>query len=120
MSAGTDQGSDATDWKTRREQMKALGMQVLWNALQIADDAVRSDVELYAKGIAHSKGFTVYDLTRAEPFGAESEEEQQRCVDKALRAARYIDLRGDIFPWHMVRVDGAGHMVRFINKEPAE
>lgn len=110
-------GQGAADWKQRREELKLLGMRVLDNALRIADDAVRSDVELYAKAIPHPEGGTAYDLRHPEATLATSDTEQARAVAVAQRAARYIGLRGDAFPWSMVYIDGTDYLVRFVDKE---
>lgn len=104
------------EWEARSQQLKDLGMQILWNAWRIADEAVRSDIECYAKAIPHPEGFTVYDLRYAQVTGATDADEQAHAIAVAQRAAHYIDLRGDVFPWRLVRV-GADHLVRFVAKE---
>lgn len=106
----------SAEWQARSRRLKDLGMQILWNAWRIADEAVRSDIECYAKAIPHPEGFTVYDLRYAQVTGATDAAEQAHAIAVAQRAAHYIDLRGDVFPWRLVRV-GADHLVRFVAKE---
>ena len=78
---------------------KKHSMQVLNLALVIADGACRADVECYALG--DDQRPMRYDLTRADDQGRLSPEEQLEAVAIAQRAAKYIRLRGDAFPWVM-------------------
>ena len=98
--------------------MKDHSASVLNAALCIADHAVRSDIECYARVVHHPEGFECYDLNHAEVSGAMSDAEKASAVAIAQRAARYIELRGDAFPWRLVKVDGSKRLVRFVEKEP--
>lgn len=97
--------------------MKEHSMSVLNAALCIADHAVRSDIECYARVVHHPEGFDCYDLNHAEVSGAMGEAEKLQAVATAQRAAHYIELRGDVFPWRLVKVDGSKRLVRFVDKE---
>ncbi|MCH2092687.1 MAG: hypothetical protein MK141_14080 [Pseudoxanthomonas sp.] len=97
--------------------MKEHSASVLNAAMCIADDAVRSDIECYARRIQHPEGFDCYDLNHAEVSGIMDEAEKAHAVATAQRAARYIELRGDAFPWRLVKVDGSKRLVRFVDKE---
>ena len=114
--------------------LKAMGAQILNHALVIADGAVRSDIECYAKGVSvpveHGQGFWAYSLTETIPLrqtipaakrsGAQfvhTLEEAAENLRIAQRAAAYIRLRGEAWSWRMVDVDGMPGYVRFVSKE---
>lgn len=84
-------------------------------ALAIADDACRADIECYAHFEERNRR-PVYDLTRPQIGGKSTPEDDARAVAIAQRAARYIEARGDVFPWRMVRT---GDMVGFVEKAQA-
>ena len=102
------------------QELVARDARTLLNAFAIADGAARSDVELYAKGRMHPDGFPIYDLREAECTGGVSTEAERLVwAQTAQRAAAYIRLRGDVWPWVMLAVDGEQNLVRFVEKEPA-
>lgn len=76
---------------------------------QIADNAVRADIECYAASVFDGDGNRLFDLNQPLEEG----------VDMQLvhQAVTYIDLRGDVFPWHMKRRIDAPHLVQFVEKE---
>ena len=83
-------------------------------AIEIADHAVRSDVELYAHGFEDKNGSPVYDTSRHHEQGG-----SQADLAVVERALKYIDARGDVFPWELVRQPGAEHLVMFKQKVTA-
>lgn len=85
-------------------------------ALSVADGAARADVECYAQVSRHPDGFDVYDLTQPQCTAADAKQDRDEAVQIAKRAAMYIRERGDVFPWQMLPVDGAQHLVRFMDK----
>ncbi|MCA0368345.1 MAG: hypothetical protein LCH57_09845 [Proteobacteria bacterium] len=99
------------------ELAKKHSMTVLNTALCIADESARSDIECNAKWIPHPDGDVVYDLRFPMITGATDAAQNAHAVSTATRAAKYIEQRGDVFPWRMVHVDGAPHLVRFVDKE---
>ena len=111
-------------------------MRTLNHALVIADGAVRSDIECYAKAISvpaeHGQGFWAYSLTETLPLresipaskrsGAQfvhTLEEAAENLRIVQRAAAYIRLRGELWAWDMVEVDGMPGHVRFVPREQA-
>ena len=91
--------------------LKENSMVVLDLAVRIADRAVRSDVELYAHGFEDDAQHPVYDTTRQQELGGSPED-----LHVVAQAMRYIEARGDRFPWLMKRQMGATHLVRFVDK----
>lgn len=77
-------------------------------AIQIADAAVRSDVELYARRM-DVEGTTFYDVA----MGADSAQD----VETVQRAMEYIVARGDVFPWNIVRHISSPNLVSFREKD---
>ena len=100
---------------------------VLNLALSIADDTVRTEIECYAVceeiRPAHAAAFPAYSLIDARPIctNASGPKVTAEDADEALRivhrAADYIVLRGNVFPWRMVDVEGRPGWVRFVDKE---
>lgn len=76
-------------------------------AQDIADRAVRSEVELYAHGF-EIDGHPVYDTTRIHEVGGEAED-----LDIINAALAYIEARGDALPFVMKRQIDAPYLVRF-------
>ena len=102
------------------QELKAKDARTLVHAMTIADGVARSEVELYAKGRMHPDGFPIYDLREAEGTGGVcAEADYLAWAQTAQRAAAYIRLRGDVWPWVMLAVDGEQNLVRFVEKEPA-
>lgn len=77
-------------------------------AVGIADDACRSDIELYAREVKVGvrRG---YNLN-------ETAEDRDDHIEIVSRAATYIEARGDVFPWRMIRDPDAPHLIFFIEK----
>lgn len=94
-------------------------------AIAIADDVARADIESFALAKFHEEdgGWWSYSTTetvkpRAVPgFAADPMHDPLRDLADVQRAARYIRVRGNNFPWRMVDVDGEPGYVRFIDKE---
>lgn len=86
---------------------------ILQHALAIADDAARSDVEIYAKPVQDMGGTTWYDLAEANVSGRFTIACITNAVANANRAARYIRQRGDALPYRMIESMG---WVRFEDK----
>jgi len=79
-------------------------------AFAIADDIVRSDVEVYAlRHGMEEDGTPIYD-TRG------SDRADDHDAEVVQRAIQYIDARGDVFPWRMKRYIDAPYLVRFEEK----
>ncbi|WP_295936973.1 hypothetical protein [uncultured Xanthomonas sp.] len=67
-------------------------------AQAIADDTVRAEVELYAR--QHwIDGVVYYDSAQIVEPGPDAELD----LAQVQRALRYIEARGDIWPWHLKR-----------------
>ena len=92
-----------------------MTMQAL--AQTIADHAARSDIEIFAFGYRDDAGNLVFDITKPEGWTESTPEGDSLAVEHAQRAAQYIKLRGDVFPWRMVHVGNAPHLVRFEDKQ---
>lgn len=92
-----------------------MTMQALAQA--IADNAARSDIEIFAFGYRDDAGNLVFDLTKPEGWTQSTPEGNAHAIEQAQRAARYIELRGDVFPWRMVHVGNVPHLVRFEEKQ---
>lgn len=112
------------DWIKAPGVQQQASMRTLNRALDIADAAVRSEVECYAHGEVVPKGGipgwpswprTVYDLTRPLDTGhGQTEESMALQVQIAQRAADHIRSRpAGTFPWHLREVDGTPHLVWF-------
>lgn len=80
-------------------------------AMKIADAAVRADIEVYAHSWPSEGGGRVFDTTRLADVGEPED------LDTVKRALRYIELRGDRFPWNLKRDINAPHLVQFVEKE---
>lgn len=80
-------------------------------AMKIADDAVRAHIEVYACSWQTEDGSRVIDTTRLAYAVAGG------TLDTIQRALRYIELRGDQFPWQLKRDINAPHLVQFVEKE---
>jgi len=82
-------------------------------ALAVADATVRADIELFARQ-QDIEGLIFYDLGCADdPRSPEA----MGCIQ---RAAAYIEARGDVFPWRLVRHISAPTLVCFRDKEPRD
>lgn len=84
-------------------------------AIAVADGACRADIECYAH-VERVDEKDVYDITRAQSGGKTTPEEEDDAVQIAQRAAAYIDLRGDVFPWRLVHRAEAEHLFYFMPK----
>ena len=78
-------------------------------AMQIADNAVRADIECYAAFMFDADGNRLFNLN--QPL------EEEVDMQVVRQAVTYIELRGDMFPWHMKRRIDAPHLVQFVDKE---
>lgn len=123
-----------TSYYTTAEQLDKAGnaMDVLANALAIADAAVRSDIECCAHQlrIQADGGYWIYSTTdtcrlraamtdseaATQPF-AYNLAEQLELLKCTQRAAEYIRQRGNVFPWRMVDVPDMPGYVRFVDGE---
>lgn len=76
---------------------------------QIADNAVRADIECYTDCVFDGDGNRLFDLTQPLEEGVD--------MQLVRQAVTYIELRGDVFPWHMKRRIDAPHLVQFVDKE---
>lgn len=80
-------------------------------ALRIADDNVRTDIELHGRVVD-------LDGERFIDTGTPAEGDGPEALQIVQRALRYIDTRGDAaFPWLMRRHMDATALVQFIDKE---
>ena len=82
-------------------------------AVAIADAAVRSDIECFAHVFVDTDGHDAYDLNRTQEAGKTDPESEAFAQHQVINAALYIDRRGDVFPWRMLRCVSAPHLVRF-------
>ncbi len=80
-------------------------------AMRIADDAVRADIEVYAHSWQTDDGRRVIDTTRL------ADEAASGTLESIQRALRYIELRGDRFPWQMKRDINDPFLVQFVERE---
>ncbi|MGH8053557.1 MAG: hypothetical protein ACREP4_06530 [Stenotrophomonas sp.] len=76
---------------------------------QIADNAVRADIECYAASVIDADGNRLFNLHQPLEEGVDMQIVHQ--------AATYIELRGDVFPWQMKRRIDAPNLVQFVEKE---
>lgn len=98
----------------------------------IAIDAVRSDIECYAKAKAISENGCYFIYSIAEPVPVresipanerinaqfvDSAEAAARDLIVVQRAAEFIRLRGNVFPWRMIDAEGHPGYVRFVDAE---
>lgn len=81
-------------------------------ALAVADATVRADIELFARH-QDIEGLAFYDLSCAD------DPRSPEAMEYIQRAAAYIEARGDVFPWRLVRHISAPSLVCFRDKEPA-
>lgn len=84
-------------------------------ALVIADGAVRSDIECYAQVIT-TDGFDWYSLSQPSDFGGDTDADRTKALQVIANAARYIHIRGDVFPWRLIHSFGDRSIVRFEDK----
>lgn len=89
-------------------EMKKL-KETLRVAIQIADNAVRADIECHAAEVIDGDGNRLFNVNEAVQEGVDMQIIRQ--------AVAYIDLRGDVFPWRMKRRIDAQHLVQFVDKE---
>lgn len=89
-------------------EMKKL-KETLRVAIQIADNAVRADIECHAAVVIDSDGNRLFNTNEALEEGVD-----MQIIHQALA---YIELRGDVFPWHMKRRIDAPNLVQFVDKE---
>lgn len=100
------------------EMQAAVGL-----AVAIADDAARSDIELYANARAipmEHGGYWIYSLTETQPVSESPKVTLDHAIDSlriTQRAAKYIRERGNAFAWRMVEAEGYPGCVRFINND---
>ena len=105
---------------------------MLVNAVRMADETARSDIEIYAdwRQVKEDGGYSIYSTTemvRLTPTLTDAEKrtfphvatmadalEQLAIVQ---RAVRHIDHRGNVFPWRMVAVPNMPGWVRFVDQE---
>ena len=92
-------------------EMKKL-KETLRVAIQIADNAVRADIECHAAEVIDSDGNRLFNTNEAVQDGVDMQIIRQ--------AVSYIELRGDVFPWQMKRRIDAPHLVQFMDKETLE
>ncbi|EKT4091233.1 hypothetical protein QEG23_000713 [Stenotrophomonas maltophilia] len=81
-------------------------------ALAVADATVRADIELFARQ-QDIEGLMFYDLSCAD------DPRSPEAMGYIQRAAAYIEARGDVFPWRLVRHISAPTLVCFRDKETA-
>ncbi|MBH1874318.1 hypothetical protein I5W30_08770 [Stenotrophomonas maltophilia] len=79
-------------------------------ALAVADATVRADIELFARQ-QDIEGLLFYDVTTAD------DPRSPEAMGYIQRAAAYIEARGDVFPWRLVRHISAPNLVCFRDKE---
>lgn len=65
-------------------------------ALDIADHAARSEIELYSMQTCEADGRRVFDTQKPREDSVD-----QECVSIVAKAVRYIDLRGNALPYRM-------------------
>lgn len=104
-----DQGA-----KQFREGM-AAGTALDQLARQIADNAVRHDIEIYAEFVSVD---CVLFLDTTKPSRCSCD--PLKALEYVRCAVEYIDQRGDAFDWHMQRHISAPHLVRFVDKLDSE
>ncbi|WDM68916.1 hypothetical protein [Xanthomonas cucurbitae] len=80
-------------------------------AFGIADDCVRSEIELYARQ-QYAEGMLFFDTSRAVSDGADG----LRDLAVVQRALDYIAARGDVWPWRLKRHINNPALVRFEDK----
>jgi hypothetical protein len=93
-------------------------------AVAIADDAARSDIEIYAAwkqvGTENgARGYPIYSLTEIKSPSTPGEDAASvmRGLSIAQRAAVYIRERGNNVPWRMLDVPDMPGWVRFVDAE---
>lgn len=105
---------------------------MLVNAVRIADEAARTDIECCAhqqqvNGVAGHWIYSITEMRRlratmtdaeaaTQPFASDLAEALDM-LDCTQRAARHIEQRGNVFPWRMVDVPDMPGWVRFVDKE---
>lgn len=67
-------------------------------AVEIADTAARSDIEIHAK-TCWADGLRFFDCT----FDADRDEDAVERLQAVTQALAYIEARGDVFPWSLKR-----------------
>lgn len=102
------------------------------NAFRIADNAARSDIELYSHQceVKEDGGYWIYSTTETMRLTATMTDSERRTQPHAatlgealealaitIRAADYIRGRGNVFSWRMVDVPDMPGWVRFVDKE---
>ncbi|MBB5881197.1 hypothetical protein GGR74_002400 [Xanthomonas arboricola] len=80
-------------------------------AFGIADDCVRSEIELYARQ-QYAEGMLFFDTNRAVSDGADGLHD----LAVVKRALDYIAARGDVWPWRLKRHINNPALVRFEDK----
>ncbi|MCL1550488.1 hypothetical protein [Xanthomonas nasturtii] len=81
------------------------------SAFGIADDCVRSEIELYARQ-HYVEGMLFFDTERPVSDGADG----LRDLAVVRRALDYIAARGDVWPWRLKRDINIPALVRFEEK----
>ncbi len=97
------------DTQTDIEVSDDMTLQAL--ALDIADHAARSEIELYAMQICEADGRRSFDTQKPREDSVD-----QESLSIAAKAARYIELRGSALPYRMRR---SGTVVWFEDREMA-
>lgn len=80
-------------------------------ALDIADHAARSEIELYSMQTRDVNGRRVFDTKKPREDSVD-----QESVSIVAKAVRYIELRGKALPYRLQR---SGSLVWFEEPEPA-
>lgn len=91
--------------------MQAINLPAVLGAFGIADDCVRSEIELYARQ-QYAEGMLFFDTSRAVSDGADG----LRDLAIVKRALDYIAARGDMWPWRLKRHIINPALVRFEEK----
>lgn len=93
------------------QELRARDARTIVHAYMVADHAARSEIELYAHCSYDANG-PVYDTSRYQDIGGGPAD-----LEVISRALKYIDLRGEVWPWTLKRQIDAPHLVRFVEKE---
>ncbi|MFC3716829.1 hypothetical protein ACFONC_11770 [Luteimonas soli] len=94
---------------------KEHSMQVLNLALRIADASVRTEIECWAFWKEHGH-HNVYDTSKPCQDEKATPEDNAARLKAVADALLYIDLRGDAFPWRLVRDPSFPNIVHFEEK----
>lgn len=92
--------------------MQPIDLPAIGGAFGIADDCVRSEIELHARQ-QYAEGMLFFDTSRAVSDGTDG----QRDLAVVQRAMDYIAARGDVWPWRLKRHISIPTLVRFEDKD---